>query len=128
MGQFTECRYGSIRAQLQVSELKLQTATLHAYGVAEELDRSAAEGRQLSYADRTRFKAMCCYAAQHVIDAIHVLMNLYGTDSFAESCPMQRCWPDANTAARHAGLNVGVALEVFGKSLFGVPGQITPLV
>jgi hypothetical protein len=41
---------------------------------------------------------------------------------------MQQYWRDANTAARHAGLNATVGLEVFGKSLLGVPERITALV
>jgi alkylation response protein AidB-like acyl-CoA dehydrogenase len=116
--------------QLQVAEaaLKLQTAQLHAYQVAGELDRSAAGGPALGYADRARFKAAIGYATQQVLDAINVLLNVHGAASFAETSRMQQYWRDANTAARHAGLNATVGLEVYGKSLLGVPDRITDLV
>jgi 3-hydroxy-9,10-secoandrosta-1,3,5(10)-triene-9,17-dione monooxygenase len=120
----------SVGVQLRIAEaaLKLESAKLHAYQVAQELDRSAAEARPIDYADRARFKAMCGYSAQQVIEAIQVLLNVHGAGSFAESNPMQLYWRDANTAARHAGLNATVGLEVFGKSLLGVPERITAMV
>ena len=45
------------------------------------------------------------YAAQQVLAAIQELVNIHGAGSFAESSRMQQIWRDANTAARHAGLN-----------------------
>jgi alkylation response protein AidB-like acyl-CoA dehydrogenase len=127
---FFDRQSDSAGVQLQVAEaaLKLQTAQLHAYRVANELDLSAAGGPELGYADRARFKAMIGYATQQVLDAINVLLNVHGAGSFAETSRMQQYWRDANTAARHAGLNATIGLEVFGKSLLGVPERITTLV
>jgi 3-hydroxy-9,10-secoandrosta-1,3,5(10)-triene-9,17-dione monooxygenase len=127
---FFERQSDSVGLQLQVAEaaLKLQTAQLHAYQVANELDLSAAGGSALGYPERARFKAMIGYATQQVLDAINVLLNVHGAGSFAETSRMQQYWRDANTAARHAGLNATVGLEVFGKSLLGVPERITTLV
>jgi 3-hydroxy-9,10-secoandrosta-1,3,5(10)-triene-9,17-dione monooxygenase len=127
---FFQHQSDSAGVQLQVAEaaLKLQTAQLHAYQVADELDLSAAGGPAQGYADRARFKAMIGYATQQVLDAINVLLNVHGAGSFAETNRMQQYWRDANTAARHAGLNATVGLEVFGKSLLRVPERITTLV
>ena len=72
--------------------------------------------------------ATCGFATQQVLDAIHVLLNVSGSGSFAEDNAMQQHWRDANVAARHAGLNAAVGLEVFGKSLLGVPEKIAELV
>jgi 3-hydroxy-9,10-secoandrosta-1,3,5(10)-triene-9,17-dione monooxygenase len=127
---FFDRQSDSTGVQLQVAEaaLKLQTAELHAYQVADELDLAAAGGPALGYADRARIKAAIGYATQQVLDAINVLLNVHGAGSFAEANTMQQYWRDANTAARHAGLNATVGLEVFGKSLLGVPERITAMV
>ena len=118
----------SVGVQLQVAEaaLKLQTAQLHAYRVADDLDGAAAN--DLDYELRARVRAQYGYIAQQVLDAIHVLVNVHGAATFAETNLMQQYWRDANTAARHAGLNAAVGYEVFGKALLGVPEQISPMV
>jgi len=118
----------SVAVQLQVAEaaLKLQTAQLHAYRAADDLDNSATNG--LDYGLRARVKAQFGYVAQQVLEAIHVLVNVHGAATFAQTNLMQQYWRDANTAARHAGLNAAVGYEVFGKALLGVPEQISPMV
>jgi 3-hydroxy-9,10-secoandrosta-1,3,5(10)-triene-9,17-dione monooxygenase len=55
-------------------------------------------------------------------------VNVHGAGSFAESSRMQQYWRDANTAARHAGLNPVVGYEIFGKALLGVEERISPFV
>src|SRR5262245_32432046 len=58
----------SVGVQLQVAEaaLKLQTAQLHVYQVADELDRVAADGSALEYELRAQARARFGYAAQQV--------------------------------------------------------------
>jgi 3-hydroxy-9,10-secoandrosta-1,3,5(10)-triene-9,17-dione monooxygenase len=63
-----------------------------------------------------------------VLEAIHILVNVHGAAAFAETSLMQQYWRDANTAARHAGLNAYIGYEVFGKALLGVPERISPMV
>jgi 3-hydroxy-9,10-secoandrosta-1,3,5(10)-triene-9,17-dione monooxygenase len=120
----------SVGVQLQVAEaaLKLQTAQLHAYRVADDLDSATANGLDLEYRVRAQARAQFGYAAQQVLEAIHVLVNVHGAAAFAETSLMQQYWRDANTAARHAGLNAYVGYEVFGKALLGVPERISPMV
>jgi alkylation response protein AidB-like acyl-CoA dehydrogenase len=120
----------SVGAQVQVAEakLKLQTARLHAFEVADALDAGAMVSGDAGYPLRAQARAQCGYAAQQVIDAIQILMNVYGAGGFAESSPMQQYWRDANIAARHAALNSHVGYEIFGKALLGVPERISPLV
>lgn len=120
----------SVGVQVQVAEaaLALQTARLHAYQAADTLDEAAAEGKSISYDDRAQIRAATGYAAQQVLSAIHELVNVHGAASFAESSPIQRYWRDANTAARHAGLNAVVGYEVLGKVLLGVEERISPMV
>ncbi|CAL9355582.1 Flavin-dependent monooxygenase, oxygenase subunit HsaA [Streptomyces sp. enrichment culture] len=119
----------SVGVQTQVAEaaLQLETARLHLYAAADEVDRSAAEG-PLDYTARTRLRAQVGYAAQQVLAAINSLLNVHGASAFAEASPLQRIWRDANTAARHAGLVPAVGYEVYGKSLLGLGERVSLMV
>jgi 3-hydroxy-9,10-secoandrosta-1,3,5(10)-triene-9,17-dione monooxygenase len=57
-----------------------------------------------------------------------MLVSVHGAGSFAEANPMQRIWRDANTAARHGGLNTLVGYEVYGKALLGIAERIGRMV
>jgi len=120
----------SVGVQVQIAEaaLKLETARLHIYAIADQLDRAAADDRHIDYDERAKARAQGGFAAQQMLDAINILVNVHGAGSFAESDPLQRYWRDANTAARHAGLYPVVGYEVFGKSLLGVDEHISPMV
>jgi alkylation response protein AidB-like acyl-CoA dehydrogenase len=120
----------SVGVQVQIAEaaLTLQTARLHAHQAAARLDEAVTGGELLSYGDRAQIRAACGYAAQQVLAAIQVLINVHGAGGFAETNPVQRYWRDANTAARHAGLNAMVGYEVFGKELLGVQERISTMV
>lgn len=119
----------SVGVQTQVAEaaLQLETARLHLYAAADEVDRSAAEAT-LDYTARTRLRAQVGYAVQQVLAAINSLLNVHGASAFAEASPLQRIWRDANTAARHAGLVPAVGYEVYGKSLLGLGDRVSLMV
>ncbi|ORA79971.1 oxidoreductase [Mycobacterium malmoense] len=120
----------SVAVQVQIAEaaMRISTARLHAYDIATTLDVAAWEERTVGYADRAEFRARLGYAAQQIIDALGLLMNVHGAGSFAESNPLQRYWRDANTAARHAGLQPTVGYEVYGKSMLGIEERISATV
>lgn len=120
----------SVGVQVQIAEakLKLQTARLHVFEVADALDSGTIVGGDSGYERRAQARAQCGYAVQQVLDAIQILINVHGAASFADSSPMQQYWRDANIAARHAGLNANIGYEIFGKSLLGVSERISPLV
>jgi 3-hydroxy-9,10-secoandrosta-1,3,5(10)-triene-9,17-dione monooxygenase len=119
----------SVGVQIQLGEaaMRLQTARLHVYQIVDELD-AIGEGSHVDYEARARMKAQAAYAAQQVLQAIHELVNIHGAGSFAESSRMQQIWRDANTAARHAGLNPGVGYEVYGKALLDIEERITAMI
>ncbi|WP_101948226.1 acyl-CoA dehydrogenase family protein [Mycobacterium sp. 3519A] len=123
-------RSDSVGVQIQMAQaaLKLKTAQLHAFGVADDLDEVVAKRFDLSYEDRARARAQFGYAAQQVLEAIQILLNVHGAASFAESSLMQQYWRDANTAARHAGLNEFVGYEIYGKALLDVDERISMMV
>ena len=119
----------SVGVQVQVAEaaLRLQTARLQAFHIADELDCCAVNGRTIDYSARARMRAQCGHAAQQVLDAINLLVNVHGAESFAQASQMQQYWRDANIAARHAGLNTVVGYEIFGKALLGANDTISPI-
>ncbi|MFC3572086.1 acyl-CoA dehydrogenase family protein [Streptomyces yaanensis] len=120
----------SVGVQMQVAEaaLKLETARLHTYRAADEVDQAARSGRPLDYSARTYIRARAGLAAQHVLEAISTLLNAHGSSGFADDRPLQRVWRDANVAARHAGLVPAVGLEVYGKTLLGVSERVSLMV
>jgi 3-hydroxy-9,10-secoandrosta-1,3,5(10)-triene-9,17-dione monooxygenase len=119
----------SVGVQIQLGEaaMKLRTARLHVYDIVDRLDAIATVG-DVDFDIRARMKAQAGYAAQRVLEAIHDLVNIHGAGSFAESSRMQQIWRDANTAARHAGLNAAVGYEVYGKALLNGDERITAMI
>jgi 3-hydroxy-9,10-secoandrosta-1,3,5(10)-triene-9,17-dione monooxygenase len=117
----------SVGLQIRIAEatMRLSTARLHAYDMAAALDAAAASGGTVSYAMRAEFRARLGYAAQQVTDALSILVDAHGAGSFAESSQLQQYWRDANTLARHAGLQATVGYEVYGKSMLGISERIS---
>ncbi|MCV7427646.1 acyl-CoA dehydrogenase family protein [Mycobacterium montefiorense] len=117
-----------VQIQVAEAELKLRTARLHAFEVADALDAGEIVNGEAGYPLRAQARAQCAYAASQVLEAIQTLINVHGAGSFADSSAMQQYWRDANVAARHAALNSYVGYEIYGKSLLGVLERIAPLV
>ncbi|WP_083749147.1 acyl-CoA dehydrogenase family protein [Pelomonas sp. KK5] len=120
----------SVSFQIQVSKaaMLIDTAHLHAFRAADDIDAAALRGEVLDYVTRARVRADTGYVAQHASEAINLLMTAHGAGSFADASPMQRIWRDANTAARHAIVLQPVGEELYGKALLGVENTVTPLV
>jgi 3-hydroxy-9,10-secoandrosta-1,3,5(10)-triene-9,17-dione monooxygenase len=120
----------SVGVQIQIAEaaMKLKTAQLHLYDGADEVDAIMARGEDFDYELRALTRARVGYAAQQVLEAIQILVNAHGAGSFAESSRMQQYWRDANTAARHAGLNAMIGYEVYGRALMCIEETVAQLV
>ena len=116
--------------QLQIANAAMQidSAHLHAYRAADDIDNAAANDEYLDYATRARVRADAGYVARMVTEAISTLVSAHGAGSFAEANPLQRIWRDANTAARHAFVLPPVCEEIYGKILLGVEKNITALI
>ncbi|WP_030178819.1 acyl-CoA dehydrogenase family protein [Streptomyces sp. NRRL S-813] len=120
----------SVGVQMQVAEaaLKLETARLHAYRAADEVDQATRSGHLLDYTARVHIRARAGLAAQYILEAINTLLNAHGSSGFADDRLLQRVWRDANVAARHAGLVPAVGLEAYGKALLGVSEPVSLMV
>jgi len=116
--------------QLQVAEAArlIDTARLHAFRAADDIDRAAGRGEYPDFLTRARIRSDTGYVAECVTRAIDILLYAHGAGSFADVSPLQRIWRDSATAARHAVVSPQVSYEVYGKALLGVEDTITPLI
>jgi alkylation response protein AidB-like acyl-CoA dehydrogenase len=121
----------SVAFQLQLAEaaLMIDSAHLHAYRAADDIDQAAAvRGTYPDPLTRARVRADTGWAIENITRAIDKLMFAHGAAGFAEVSPLQRLWRDSAVAARHAVVLPAVSYEVYGKALLGRDDQITPLV
>ena len=127
---FFEKQTDSTAFQLQVAEaaMKIDTAHLHAYRAAADIDDAAARGEYPDFLTRARVRADTGLIVTQVKEAIDTLITAHGAGSFATANAMQRIWRDSNTAARHAVVLPPVSMEVYGKALLSVKDTITALV
>lgn len=127
---FYESQQDSVAFQLQIAQAArlIDTAHLHAYRAASDVDEAAARGEYPDFLTRARVRSDTGYVAESITKAIDILLSAHGAGSFAEVNPLQRIWRDSSTAARHAVAAPMVGYEVYGKALLGVEETITPLV
>ncbi|HEY0938292.1 MAG TPA: acyl-CoA dehydrogenase family protein [Trebonia sp.] len=127
---FYTAQADSVAFQLQLAEasMRIESAHLHAYRAADDIDRAAAAGQYPDTLARARVRADTAWVLENVTRAIDILVSAHGASSFAESNPLQRIWRDSAVAARHAVTLPAVNYEVYGKALLGREDQITPLI
>jgi alkylation response protein AidB-like acyl-CoA dehydrogenase len=127
---FYTAQADSVAFQLQLAQaaLMIDTAYLHAYRAADDIDRAAAGGVYPDFLARARVRADTGWAIEHITKAIDTLLSAHGAASFAEANALQRLWRDSTVAARHAVILPIVGYEVYGKALLGREDHITPLV
>ncbi|MFE2182314.1 acyl-CoA dehydrogenase family protein [Streptomyces sp. NPDC059455] len=106
----------------------VDSAQLHAYRAAAEIDEAAESGVYPDYDTRARMRMDTGVAITEAREAIRILCSVHGAASFGESNPLQRIWRDSEAASRHALVNPEVSTEVYGKALLGVRGTVTDLV
>jgi alkylation response protein AidB-like acyl-CoA dehydrogenase len=104
------------------------SAQLHAYRAAADVDEAARTGVFPAYDDRARMRMDAGRAAVLAREAVDIVCSAQGASSFGESNPLQRIWRDIEAGSRHAVLNPDVAAEIYGKSLFGIRGTVSALV
>ena len=102
--------------QLALAAEKIDTAHLHAYRAAADIDQAAAAGVYLDRLTRARTRMDTGDVARQCREAIEILLNVNGAGSFAESNPLQRMWRDAETASRHAVVNPEHQSGLYGRS------------
>jgi 3-hydroxy-9,10-secoandrosta-1,3,5(10)-triene-9,17-dione monooxygenase len=106
----------------------VDTAHLHAYRAAADIDGAAREGRLLDYVERARVRMDTGYVAETAREAIRILCSAHGASSFADANPMQRIWRDCEVASRHAVVHPEISAEIYGRALLGICEGVSPLV
>lgn len=116
--------------QFQVAKAAelIDTAALHIFRSATDIDQAALDGRRLDVTERLRVRMDTGYAITRAREAIDVLLDANGASGFAESNPLQRIWRDSGTAARHAFAVPSTSAEAYGRALLGVEEQMTPVI
>jgi alkylation response protein AidB-like acyl-CoA dehydrogenase len=116
--------------QMLIAEaaMKIDTAHLHAFRAADDLDAAAAAGRHPAPVERARVRIDTALAAKYCREAVELLVQAHGTSSLADANRMQRLWRDVHVASHHAITEWQVNLEVYGKALLGVEPNITHLI
>ncbi|MEU9339926.1 hypothetical protein AB0D74_01700 [Streptomyces sp. NPDC048278] len=100
--------------------LSIDAAEMHVNRAADALDEAAYGAVSLPDSELLRIRGDVGQAVALVTAALDELLWAHGAASFAEANPLQQYWRDANTAARHAMLNVHVGHELYGGSFFGL--------
>lgn len=111
----------SVGFQLQLAEAatRIDTAHLHSYRAAADVEAAAERGAQPDVLTRARIRADVSWAVEQIRQAIELLMSAHGAGGFAESAALQRIWRDAAVAARHPVALPAMGLETYGKALLG---------
>ena len=114
---------------LAEAAMKIDTAYLHAFRAADDLDRGAPSGRHpdLDGAARVRDRHR---AGRRKTAARRSRCSCRRTAprAWPTANRMQRLWRDVHVASHHAITEWQVNLEVYGKALLGVEPNITPLI
>lgn len=107
--------------QLAKAAMLIDTAYLHGFRAADDIDDAAASGTYPDPVRRARIRMDCSHAVDKAREAINLIVQSSGSSFAAESNPLQRIWRDANTAASHAVLDYNINLELYGKVLLDLP-------
>ncbi|KZF11572.1 oxidoreductase [Rhodococcus sp. EPR-157] len=122
----------SVAFQMMLAEaaLKVDTAHLHAYRAAEDVQRAAEAGEYPDLLSRARIRGDAAVALRSITEALNILIDATGAGAFADVNALQRIWRDSNVAARHAVMLPRVSIETYGKALLGVElhDHITPII
>ncbi|MBA8826208.1 alkylation response protein AidB-like acyl-CoA dehydrogenase [Saccharopolyspora lacisalsi] len=118
---------GTFVSELGRTALTIDAAELHVNRAADVIDQAAVAAEPLPESELRRIRGDVGQAAKLVTSALDELMYANGAGSFAESSPLQQFWRDANTAARHAMLNVHVGHELYGGGFFGLDSIVPSL-
>jgi alkylation response protein AidB-like acyl-CoA dehydrogenase len=124
----TQAESAAFQLQLAEAAMRIDSAHLHVFRAADDIDTAAANHTYPDVELRARVRADTGWAVENVTKAFDILLSAHGAGSFAEANPLQRMWRDSAVAARHAIVLPAVGYEIYGKALLGRDDQITPLV
>jgi alkylation response protein AidB-like acyl-CoA dehydrogenase len=116
--------------QLAVADVAslIDTAQLHAYRAADDIEAASLRGDHLDVAARARIRMDTGVVMLRCREAVERLLDVGGASAFACSNPLQRYWRDLTTATRHALVSPSLNKEIYGRALLGITEQHVPIV
>ena len=110
----------STHALIADASLKIDSASMHYYRVAEDLDTWAASGKYMDRQARVRALADIGYANQMCKEALDLLLLGSGSGYVYEGHPLQRIFRDFMTLYSHRSLSPTITKENYGRVLSGL--------
>lgn len=110
-----------VSTQLAIADAatKIDTAELHIYRAADDLDRAAEGGEEVSLLVRARIRHDIGFATQSLREAMDIFQQINGSSDMARGRRFERLWRDFSTSNMHAALSPATTAEVYGKVLCG---------
>lgn len=110
----------TLHSLLADAALKIDTASMHYYRVADELDSWAASGKFMDKPARVKALADIGYANQVSKEALDILILASGSGYVYEGHPLQRIFRDFWTLFSHRTLSPLITKENYGRVLSGL--------
>lgn len=109
--------------QLAEASLKIDSAALHFYSVADELDRIAESGKYMDEASRIKVNGDMGIAVEYCKEAINILVGASGGSYIYNGNSLQRVFRDFWSMYVHGAILPSSQLETYGRSLCGLPAN-----
>ncbi|UZG59669.1 acyl-CoA dehydrogenase family protein [Rhodococcus opacus] len=119
---------GSTQINMAQAASLIDTAALHCFRAAADIDAATTSTEYLDFGTRARVRMDVGVVATRAREAMDLLLTVQGAGSFAEFNPLQLKWRDLETGSRHAVVNPAIAAEAYGRALLDVAEQVTPLI
>jgi Acyl-CoA dehydrogenases len=105
--------------QLADAIMRIDTAHMHVFRAAEDIDLWAESGEYMSYEARARVRTDCSYAMTVAKEATDLIIMLGGASALAESNLLQRIYRDMMAHVLHGFMNPPLIHEMYGAIFSG---------
>jgi 3-hydroxy-9,10-secoandrosta-1,3,5(10)-triene-9,17-dione monooxygenase len=106
--------------QLGEASAKIDAARVIIGRAADEIDRHAKAGRQMSVMDRARIRRDTGFADRLIWEGIDMLADASGGSFASHQNPLNRIWRNARIAGLHATLVPATVYELYGRLMCGL--------
>ena len=110
----------SLHVQVAEAALKIDSAEMHYYRVADEMDKWAESGEYMDRPARVKALADIGFANQMCKEALDILMLASGSGFAYDGHPLQRIFRDFWTLYSHRSLSPTITKENYGRILSGL--------
>jgi alkylation response protein AidB-like acyl-CoA dehydrogenase len=124
---------GEVQAEMPVTHLqvaeartRIDVARLLLYRCADEIREAAEAGGIMEMTARARCHMDCAFAIRQCLEATESLFLASGGSGIADESPLQRAARDLHAMSMHGAFNLQTNLEMYGRSLLGLPSR-TPM-